>query len=254
MSKDNLLTMTPLADYEAPKLPTLKDAPSLENRMPKRWQRKAVLTAATSILGLTALTGCRTIIPERNIYCPDLHFGGAGGAPQYVVRLTEQEVIDVILTQTNAAGIEFSEVVPPRSVTADGIYIDWEDGEPSRLFNHKIELILINEEHGIGIVLDASLFRWDWGQNNDASCFEAATQRIQDKFLREHNIQIEFIPRRQQWIDEFDYWYDEEFEEGSEEQIAFEERREAAILTLMRRLEDDIEAFITQLREEGIIQ
>ena len=263
MNHENLLKLEPAEDYQKPNFPTFQEkCPNLENKIPKRWQRKGILTAATTILGLTALTGCGAIIPERNIYCPDLHFGGAGGAPQYVVILTEQEVIDVILAQTSAVGIEFTEVAPTRGVMVDSIYMesDW-GGEASRLFNHEIELILINEEHGIGIVLDASLFQWNWGQDNHASCFEAATGRIQDKFLREHNIQIEFIPRRNQWIDELDYWNEEWFEEGTEEQIAFEERRErfeadqeAATLSLMSRLEEDIQAFIAQLKEEGIIQ
>jgi len=87
--KDDLLKLTPMTEYEAPELPTLKEVePDVLVKVPKRWQSKAVMATAVGLFGATVLTGC-------NIH-QGVHHGGEGGAPIYVANPTENEVLGQI--------------------------------------------------------------------------------------------------------------------------------------------------------------
>jgi len=143
-SKDHLLTvdlstLAPMEDYQAPGIPTYKDEkPDLMQKVPARWQSKAVNAAIVGILGTAALAGCGNGVVEQPVtprdritspraqmstyYCTTLHHGGSGGAPIYVAYNTEQEVLGMIRNQFGAAGLNFSEVSPPLSVRIDDVY------------------------------------------------------------------------------------------------------------------------------------
>ena len=163
MNLDDLLELAPMENYNAPDLPTYIDKrPDLSKKTPRRWKNKAVIAATIGLLGTTVLTGCaffESTIPEHPIYCRSIHHGGAGGGPIYVAHLTEQEALEIIRDQLEEVGLNLNEVQPPLSVMVEGIYEEGFDGEEAhRLLRDDIEMHLLDEENGIGIVTH----RWGW--------------------------------------------------------------------------------------------
>ena len=245
MCKDDLLTLIPIIEYQAPDLPTLEKAEAeLLKKMPSRWKKKALIAAAAGILGTTALTGCsviENITPNRTIYCPDLHHGGAGGGPIYIVHLTEQEAVELIRNQLAEVGLNLNEVSPTRAVTINDVYVDSEwDGEVFRVFRDDVGMQLLDEENQVGVV--AVNRSWDWGLGS--ACTIETSQRIVDSFLDEHGTQVGVFFRRSEWVG----WFD-----GGDDEVSEEEKVEAR-----ERIEDhlteQVQNFIAQLREEGVIE
>jgi len=251
----NLLTLAPMEEYAAPKFPTYKDEkPELAKKMPSRWRNKAVIAATVGILGTTALTGCSVIenvMPNYTIYCPDLHHGGAGGGPIYVVHLTEQEALGIIRSQLEEVGLNLTEISPQLGVTINNVYVedDWGD-DAFRMFNNDIEMQLLDEENEIGI----ALVNRHWGWRLDGECTIDTQARIVQQFLNEHDLNVGVIFRRSLEIDEAwgeDAVWDEErfiYVNG-----AFEERVDDARVQIENMLIEQIQEFIEQLQEEGII-
>ena len=245
INNEDLLTLIPVADYQAPKLPTYEEhKPDLLKKVPSRWKNKAAIAITAGLLGGTALTGCsaiESIMPNRAIYCPDLHHGGAGGGPIYVVYLTEQEALAIIRDQLEAVGLNLNEVLPPQSVTIDGVYVedDW-SGESFEMFRNDLEMQLLDEEHQIGVALVNRY--WGWAQNSP--CTIATKARIAQTFSDEHGILVGTFFRRSVGIG-WGYWDEEDVDE-------------AEIATARTRIEneisDQVESFIHQLREQGKIE
>ncbi|MCL2874515.1 MAG: hypothetical protein FWE29_06270 [Defluviitaleaceae bacterium] len=75
-------------------------------------------------------------ILERQIYDDFIHFGGAGGAPFYVVHLTEQEAFGIIQAQLESAGLNFNAAPPDYTVELGG---------------QNISLELFDEDKGVAI-------------------------------------------------------------------------------------------------------
>jgi len=85
---NDLPPITPAKGYTAPGLPTLegmKTDPAPLMKLPMRWKKNAAAVACIGLVGVTTLTGCFPIAML-------LHGGGAGGAPIYTPRPTEQDV------------------------------------------------------------------------------------------------------------------------------------------------------------------
>lgn len=241
--KDDLLTITPMEDYIAPKLPTYADdLPDISKKIPRRWKRRAVIAATVGILGTTALTGCSVIehiVPNHPIVCPDLHWGGAGMSPIYVVQLTEQEALELIRNQLEEAGLSLSEVSPARTVTIDGVYVDFEDAdEPHRILQDEIEMQLVDEESEIGIALVSLSWRWSL----DSACTREIGERITQTFSAEHGISVGAFFGTEGFI-----W-------DGEEVSNHEERVDEERVIIEDKLTDQVQNFIEQLRREGIVE
>ena len=243
MESKNILTLTPLGDYEAPKLPTYSDAKlNLEKKIPHRWKNRALIAMTAGLLGTTALTGCsvsQNVEPAPTIYCPDLHYGGAGGGPLYVVHLTEQEALEMIRNQLEEVGLNLNEVLSPYNVIVEGIYEEgFDGGEPHRLFQNGIEMHLLDEENEIGIVTH----RWGWAL--DGTCTIETNERIVQRFLDEHDILVGVFFRGRIHIG---------WDDNGRDLEEYEDEIAQAMISLENELTDQIQDFIAQLREEDII-
>jgi hypothetical protein len=103
----NEITVKPLKTYQPPNVPTLEESrknPGLLKKLPLRWRKKAVVIAAAGIMGAWAFAGC-TSDDFR------MHGGGSPPAPFYIVQFTEQEALEIIRLQLEAAGLNF-DIIP----------------------------------------------------------------------------------------------------------------------------------------------
>ncbi|MCL2408915.1 MAG: hypothetical protein FWC96_04780 [Oscillospiraceae bacterium] len=76
-NRDDLQGVTPVANYEAPKIPTLSDTrsnPTLLKKLPLRWRKNAAVITCIGIIGVSALAACASP-PGENL--PEN--GGSGG-------------------------------------------------------------------------------------------------------------------------------------------------------------------------------
>jgi len=125
--KDFEFDISPVETYRPPDIPTLSDDnPTLLKKLPKRWQKKAKVIACMGLIGVFAFSGggfmvsfsdrhttrARTVRVAYEGYSRAelairIHVGGAGGAG-YVVYLTEQEMLGIIRSRLEAAGLDFS--------------------------------------------------------------------------------------------------------------------------------------------------
>jgi len=255
--KNSLLTLTPMEKYEAPQLPTYAgDLPNFERKIPRRWKNKAVIATAVGILGATALTGCSVIENLRsndNFYCSDLHHGGAGGAPIYVVSITEQEALEMIRYQLANVGVNLVEPSFPKTAMIDDVYIEIGDhGEVydvRPMFSNEIGMQLVDEENSIGIVLRG------WWRHLESSCTIGVHERVEQRFLREHDLSsvgVFFRTSHGTRFDADEIWNldDDELYELENYDESFIRARSQAERDLNRQIQD----FIVQLRTEGIIE
>ncbi|MCL2837706.1 MAG: hypothetical protein FWE04_01375 [Oscillospiraceae bacterium] len=137
MKNNDLLSINPVENYDAPKIPTLDDNGNAEmlKKLPNRWKKKAAVIACAGIVGVSALSisGCAIFnntnnrINDCDYWC---HHGGAGMA-MYIVHLTEQEALGIIRPQLEAAGLNFSAEPPSETVEVDrrNISLDLFDAE-----------------------------------------------------------------------------------------------------------------------------
>jgi len=275
--KRDLLTLAPMEAYKAPDIPTLaKVKPASLQKVPNRWKNKAVIAVATGILGATTLTGCAAPIPSftpventgEPIPAPDvnrlraycdisdsIHFGGASSAPIYVAYLTEQDALNLIGQQFAAAGISLEEALPRPRINAEDIHFgnewdfwfrDVEPGDSGTMFPNYVEMQLIDETSGTGIVL---IKNWEWGR---WSCQESVQASIEQRFQREHGISVEVIfenggefgpgSRAPEGV------WDLYFEYGVTDEV-----RDILLEQAEERLIEQVDDLIVQLRENGMI-
>jgi len=122
---DYLLNLKPLKKYDIPKYPIFdlaRDNPELLKKLPSRWQKNAKVIGCLGIVGMLTLTGCPPFFPgfHGNNKCPDCgfsHNGGSGGAPIYIIYLTEQEALTLIQSKAEAAGLDMSAEPPDYTVS-----------------------------------------------------------------------------------------------------------------------------------------
>ena len=131
---DDIICLEPVKQYTLPGYPTNADAasnPAMLKKLPSRWQKKAGIAAACAgLAGTVLLSGC-----------PFIHFGGSGGAPYYVVHLTEQEALNIIRPRLEVAGLDFSSAPPESS------YLVYMIGYGV------IGLELFDEDKGVGVAV-----------------------------------------------------------------------------------------------------
>ena len=245
INEEDLLKLTPIEAYEAPKLPTYADdKPNLEKKIPTRWKNKAVIAAVTGLLGAATLTGCGYTIQqelsswsvlEDRQYCW-MHHGGGGAAPLYVAYLTEQEAIGIVRAELEVAGIEFNVNATPYSIEID----DTEEG--GRI--HRLEVNLFNEGHNIALVIAApDAFHIPFWRFE----MDEISQKIEAEFVEIHpHLTTGLFCNPTSWVGSWG-WYDDEDDEVTAEEI------EEARKQLEANLVAQTQAFIEHLRAEGII-
>jgi len=157
--KEDLLHINPVKNYETPQMPTLENAhrdSSLLKKLPSRWKKNATVVTSIGIMGTMTLTGCSlfqegdtiNVTAQQTIdFDFDMHHGGSGPAPVYVVYLTEQEALNIIRTQLESAGLNFNASPPEYKVD---------------LPRQNLSLNLFDESKGIAVAFaDSGLFEWE---------------------------------------------------------------------------------------------
>jgi len=190
--KEHSLKITPVENYEKPPLPTLeetRDNPKILKELPSRWKRNKKIIACIGLAGALTLSTCiglsnndnngvYFINPDREAQYREfdllvrLHTGG-GGSTSYVVHLTEQEALNIILTHLEAAGLNFGDTPP-------GYFVDF-----GGWISNPIGIDLFDEQNGVAI----SRLSWENSNipftgfertfaNNVSSIFESMTNNI----------------------------------------------------------------------------
>jgi len=223
MSKDNLLTMMPLTDYEAPELPTLTEAkPELLKKVPSRWKNKALIAAVgLSLLSTIPLSGCT-----------GLHHGGAGMAPIYVTYLTEQEVLEIVRLRLEEIGLN---MVEPKDFETMTFSIT----HHRTTTRETVGISLFNEENRLGIVIiNLGERAGHSGHWNTSIRRQAIETQLRNEMV--DHIFILFVP-------------DDHFEEV----WSLEEHENQIILAHQRienRLLENLDELIENLQTQGIIE
>ncbi|MCL2854453.1 MAG: hypothetical protein FWE21_02415 [Defluviitaleaceae bacterium] len=284
--KKGLLNIKPMEQYEAPKVPSLEEIyknPEPLKKLPVRWAKNAAVAASMGILGMTTLAACDTYdyypwdkphhggaasavyfvypteqevsdSPNYNQYglgyngyeefdlMVRVHHGGSGGAG-YVVYLTEQEALGIIRRQLEAAGLSFGDTPPNYTAFEDD---DWMP---------RVGLDLFDYENNVAI----SHLNFD---DNNRPFIHNITGEVRESFGRQTDINVgvfytpAFFP--QEW-DAMGDWVEEDGEwthippTGPTDEEKAEVKAEARPI-LEARLNEQIQAFITLLRNQGIIQ
>jgi len=233
----------PVSDYQPPKLPTMQEMqenPAPLKQMPNRWRKKAGALMCASFIGAAAmLSSCaeleemypqwRSYLEARNnaeleieaeynrfVLPPDrFHHGGSPSAPFYVAHLTETEVLDIIQTRLEAAGLNFSAI-------------------PQGHVLEQFESSLFDEENNIGIVnLGSDAFSAEFVLSDLSEETEGTVFGV---FYSQPKTVIDGPPPP-----------------PNPGMVARPGPREEARLTLVERLNNQIEDFIELLREKGIL-
>ncbi|MCL2412314.1 MAG: hypothetical protein FWC97_11805 [Treponema sp.] len=163
-----LLTLSPLKKYSAPKYPAYINAqnnPDLLKKLPSRWLKNTKVLTCLGLMGAFTLTGCPPFdwgspIWGGNSTCSNCgfpHMGGSGGAPIYIVYLTEQDALNVMREKGESKGLDFSATPPDYSVD-----IDW----GGQNVNFGIDLFDENKNLGLSFVnLRESGWNWCYDSN-----------------------------------------------------------------------------------------
>ena len=263
--------LSPMENYSAPAYPTRVEKPSATiNKLPKRWVKNAAVIACVGALNLSMLMGCATPsiyqTNERNPprRCADGthgvnmenishienecefgliisgHWGGSGSGPFYVAHLTEHEAMQIIRNRLCEAGICFDANVPNYIVSAKS--------PKTQYIEATAELSLFDERTRQGIIFPG--FRWDrafcWYFNPPSLSFEEARALVKQGFANQFDVSASIISVWSESIGN----YDDNWEDRPT--FTTEERR-AARRTLEDRLLAQVDAFIEQLREDGIL-
>jgi len=248
---NNELRINPVESYNAPKIPTFSDDNSaMLKKLPSRWQKNAKVLALVGLAGAMTLTNFAAAPfaqaqPEQNTaesgivasysgYSDsDLVFrlthGGAGFA-FYVVHFTEQEALNIIKAQLEAAGLNFGATVPEYT-------FDWGGFGGSNF--PTIGIDLFDEERNVAIThinLDMQDLLWRWNISV-AENLSAQNQDITFGVFRTPNWTSRFHVRGQPPTDE---------------QIA--EEKMTARPILKANLTSQVQRFINLLLAEGILQ
>ena len=214
MNKNNLLTMMALDEYENPKIPTLTEAKPEILKKIPSRWRNTAFIAAASLSILSA-------VPLSG--CTGLHHGGAASAPLYIAYLTEQEAADIIRRYLEEAGLNLVEPLERYRIN-----VSWIAG-------HRPTLILVDEEHNLNIVLNSNRSRRHDLETNRVQ----TTERVIEQFEEDFDISVNAV-----FFSSHDEIYSRNIEQQTEQF-----RRE-----FIEDLENQIQAFIEQLREKGIIE
>ena len=239
INEDDLLTLAPLEDYKTPDLPTLeKGKPSSLKKVPARWKKKAMIVAISGYLGALPLAGCSANQNDFTRYdcgegywlatlnnfaydlCVRLHHGGFGSA-FYVAHLTEQEVFGMIKARLEEAGFNFTGLPP--------YYIETRFSD--------VALDLFDEERSVGIA------HISWPDSNRA--FSSIGREYSDWLAKQFAEQINDIK-----IGVFNT--PGAVLDRNNDRITAREARDIRP-TLLEDLNEQLEDFIAQLQEEGII-
>ena len=276
--KDDLLKLAPMTEYQAPELPTLNEAePELLQKVPKRWKNKAVMATAVGLLGATALTGCGNStgsftpieetgnpmpapsISSARTYCSNLHHGGSIGNPIYVAHFTETDALNIINQQFLQAGIKLDEALPRPRINAENIHYEignwgevWSSGT---MFPNYLEVQLVHEDSGVGIVL---IKNWYWWLGSP--CTTDVRRSIEQRFLNEHGMNVEVIfetgEQLWSWGGQWDLDWDEiwtQMQNGIEiTEIIGDEIRTELLKYAETSLTEQVDIIINQLRNDGV--
>ena len=150
------------------------------------------------------------------------------------VYLTEQEAIDTIRGQLVRVGLFFDEVPQSQSYSVQVYSV------PN---GSTVQLVLVNEEMDLRIAL---VDHWyiTWSERNSEEARLELTENAKQQFEDEFKISVDFIFFNP--IDELAFGSGEAFEEQ-------EERRVASGIAVEEDLARQIQNFIEQLQEEGIV-
>ena len=265
----NQFSITPIKNYSAPNLPTLaesKNNTAMLKKLPIRWTKKAAVVAYLAFAGTIALTSCREthhggagwapyyvqypteqavpVTPEDlqlQLDAVELqystHWGGAITGPFYVVHITEQEVLGIIRTKLEIAGLKLGDT-PPN----DGINL----GELGTF-----ALDLFDEEKGVGIshITQAKYYRqWLTGGNR-------LVEKVTEEFAAKDGditVGVFFSPR--EYIHENLRWWDWEDETYTPTAEGIAQIQAEAKATLVERLDEQVQAFVELLTGQGLLQ
>jgi len=166
-----------------------------------------------------------------------VHHGGGGGAPTYIVHLTEQEAFGIIQAQLEAAGLRFG-ATPPNVTVLE----DWH-------FGPSIGLDLYDRQRRVAI----SFISWEtnhqpffsWGGSRLAE--QVSEEFAQHRQLRNTAVGVFYNPGETVGWGEMP-WGDE-----WEAKMPTLEDKQAAIPKLRANLNEQAQAFIAFLQEEGIL-
>lgn len=265
--------LSPMENYSAPAYPTRAEKPSTAiSKLPNRWIKSAAIVACVGALNLSMLMGCAAPSiyntnerkpPEHCIdgthgvnmnnvshienecdFGLDIRLVGGGGAaslPFYVAYLTEHEAMEIIRNRLCEVGICFDANVPN--------YIASARSPRTRDVEATAALSLFDERTRQGIVLSG--LQWErslncWDNPPDISA-ETATNLVKQDFAEQFDVTATIIRNPRETIGEYDW-------ENREATSTFtDEERQSARQVLEERLLAQVDAFIEQLREEGIL-
>jgi hypothetical protein len=172
--------LNPVGKYARPKYPVYAEAcdnPELLKKLPSRWQKNANVIACIGLIGTATLTGCPPW-GEVCSACGKMHHGGAGGAPVYVVFLTEQEALSLIREKAEKLGLNLNAAPPDYTVEID------------RFFDTvKIGLDFFDEEKNVALSL-VSLLESDWLWGRDSLNREVAKLAAEEFAKQENDISV----------------------------------------------------------------
>ena len=270
---NNKINPTPIKSYSPPKLPTLENARNnrtLLEEMPLRWKRSAALLTCAGVMGTWLLTACEhrshhggsgfaSYIPQQteaevsagidnpeyqpHVYTQEdlvfrLHNGGSGAAI-YVVHLTEQEAFGIIRSQLELAGLRFDDE-PPNFIACKEM--------------SNIGLDLFDSKRNVAI----AHVSWE-------EAYKQFWHRSERDILKEFEAQCNDVTfgvffNRSTSTDFNAMWHYNEDGEWVSPDPPTEEEIEAVkkCYETRQRLEQDltqrIEAFVTALRKDGVLQ
>jgi len=272
-----------MQSYSPPAYPTRGANPAaVLKKLPIRWAKNAAIIACLGALSLGALTGCgetpqttatgpvpysgetentvetpatypfdqypyATLIEERafDIFVRT-HHGGSGGGPIYVAHLTEQEALGIVRNALEEAGFDFSSNVPAHE-------IEWWPTEtlPIHLYDA--------QKNRAVVFADLPHNNWTWQFGT-----ERELEQIHEGFAQQTDLPVEvfycegyilgwsgFGDEHGEWIAPIggrDDW-DAEFDVNTTK----EEQLRLAGPALEQSLLTQVQAFIDQLRGEGVL-
>jgi len=246
-----------MSSYDTPKYPTFeqtKHDSKLLRKLPSRWKTNVAVIACVGALGLgmASVSGCAltyntgyvgTDIPFAwNAIYDELqitHHGGGGGAPIYLVHLSENEAGAILLARLKYFGLKLDSHMPYNSP----LFNSWNRYLNEILYNI-IEFSMYNSSLDVGIVF----------LDRTASIYFA--QRLSESFNEISDMTIGVFYNDVRFFGRSEYWSDLTTEERmnytptefTAEQL--EPHREL----LRQRMIDQADEFIADLRERGILE
>ena len=279
MMKNEHFSLRPMENYQPPAYPTRAAKPrETLRKLPARWAKNAAVVACIGAMSLGLLAGCATeslaapcddgnhgvsvtypygdngyAPPDDYYYLPyedsrcatyledgrefdvevRAHWGGSGAGPFYVAYLTEQEALGIIRNRLCEAGICFDAPVPH--------YVGIFETEWSA--EARATLSLFDERTRQGIVFPAPW--WDefgWGMPH-----EQIAGALRQDFAERFDVSVLFLRNPGESIGDYDWNWE------VENPIFSDEEKQRVAPLLEQELLARVDAFIDQLRREGIL-